>query len=131
MLVGILAYTPDYKVGITACIVLTLVYRHIIAAVLGLNVMAAMDLNCFYSNPKAPVNILSVTFLSGSKAEYARELFKKIVLQHPKMRCRIVEVMGDLYYSPLEVEDVLDTQIEELPPRGMTTERQLEEFIQK
>ena len=115
LLVAIMAYSHSYKTGALLCLLITLCYRYIIAKALGITVLPALDLITFYSGDKAPTNIISSLWLSKSRPEYAQEAFRRIVNQHSKMRSEIVHVLGDKYYSPLELEDVLQTQLVILP----------------
>lgn len=96
---------------------------------MGCDPMPVTDLSTFYSNKTAPVNIMSATFLSVGRPDYAKEVFRAAVNAHPKMRSEIVSILGDLYYKPLETEDCLKTQIVELPDNHIKNMDDLGDFI--
>lgn len=87
-----------------ATITLIITYRYIFAAILGLKVMAIMDLNTFTTNSNSPLNIISITPVSKSKPEQAYEIFGRNARSHLKMRCKIVEVFGDYYYKEISFD---------------------------
>jgi len=126
--VPVLAYGVAW--GLAIAIAVTLVYRHVIAFVLGLSVMPVMDLNCFYTNKETPANVMSATWLSGSKPEYAITVLGRIVNQHFKARARIVKVYGDLYYKELpDQQEVLKSQIKVLPAGTIRCQADIHSFI--
>ena len=86
-----------------------LTYRNIVAKIQNLHVMDIGDYNTFISSPKAPANIMSITPLSVSKPEYAKEAFMRIIKAHPKARSCIVKVLGDIYYKELDMTEVVDS----------------------
>jgi len=96
-------------------VILTVGYRHVIASIYNLHVMDVMDLNCFYSNDKAPCNVMSATPVSKGHVHLTKESFSRIVRAHLKARSCIVKVLGDMYYKELDWEEVVDSQIEILP----------------
>lgn len=107
--------TLPFLQALIATIALIITYRYIIAAILGLKVMAIMDLNTFTTNSKSPLNIVSVTPVSQSKPDQAYEIFGRNVKTHVKMRCKIVEVFGDYYYKEIGFDEVMKTCVTILP----------------
>ena len=108
VVVLLLSWLP-LLVGLPLLLVLTFGYPYVVAKGKDLQPMPAMDLMSFYSGKRSPVNIVSATFMSDSKTDYVRSLFRRLVLQHPKMHSQIVQVFGDLYYKTLDVEKCLDS----------------------
>ena len=59
-----------------------------------------MDLGCFYSDEKSPLNIVSSILMTGNTNRAALEsIYGKVCGLHPKMTARIETVFGDLYYK--------------------------------
>lgn len=90
-----------------ASLILTILLPLAIGKVNGCEPMPVTDLSTFYSSRTAPVNIMSATFLSVGRPEYAKEVFRAAVNAHPKMRSEIVSILGYLFYKPLKAEDCL------------------------
>ena len=91
----------------------------------GLHVMPSMDLNCFMSNDKAVVNILSCTTLNYGEPKYAKEAFGRLIDAHLKARSGTVRVFGDLYYQELDKEVAYSHCFETLPDGFIKTEEDL------
>lgn len=88
-------------------VLLSVVYRHIVAKVTGLKVMAVGDFNTFVTNSKAPTNIMTCTPCHNTKPEYAREAFSRMVKAHVKARSSIVKICGDYYYKEHDEQEVI------------------------
>ncbi len=73
-------------------------YRHVIAKLLGLQVMSIGDFNTYVTSDKAPTNIMTATPVSEGRPELASEAFMRIVKAHIKARSCIRVVLGDMYY---------------------------------
>ena len=59
-----------------------------------------MDLGPFYSEDKAPLNIISSIMMSNRPGRAQIEhLYRKMIHKHPKMTSEIKMVFGDPYYS--------------------------------
>ena len=119
-----LFYSCTWWVAALITAIFFLTYRNIIAKFNNLQVMDVGDLNTFISNQKAPANIMSVTILSLSKPEYAKEAFRKVVRNHIKTRSTIVKCLGDMYYKELDmdIEKILDSHIITLPDGQLKTQ---------
>ena len=102
--------TCSFAVAFGAYVGFFLVYRYLIAALLGLKVMTMGDYGTFCTNDKAHTNIMTGLPVSEANPEYARELFMRMVKAHIKARSCIVSVLGDLYYKELEMQSVMDSQ---------------------
>ena len=78
-----------------------------------------MDLGTFYSEDKAPLNIISSIMMTNrpGRAE-TQHLYRKMIEMHPKMRSEIKMIFGDPYYVPIkgDVEDIITSQIKMLEP---------------
>ena len=72
-----MAYFP-IKQSLVVTFGFVIIYRYIVAAVLGLQVMAIMDLNTFATNPQTPLNVVSMTICSESNLELAVEVFGRL-----------------------------------------------------
>ena len=125
---AILALLPCQQAFI-ATIALIITYRYIIAAILGLQVMAIMDLNTFTTSSKSPLNCVSITPVSQSKPEQAYEVFGKHAKTHVKMRCKIVEVFGDYYYKEMGFDEVMKTCVTILPGKTIKNKQEMEKFF--
>ena len=125
---AIFSILPIHK-AILATLVITVCYRYVIAAVLGLKVMATMDLNTFITSSKAPLNCVNLTPLSQSRSDLAYEVFGRLAKRHLKMRSKIVKVFGDYYYKEIDFDEVMKTCITILPPKTLKCKEDLEKFF--
>jgi len=96
-------------------------YRQIVARMLGLRVMAVGDFNTFVTNNKAPTNIMTSTPCTKTNPVYAREIFSRMVKAHVKARSSIVKICGDYYYKEHGHDEVLASQITNLPDGKIKT----------
>ena len=95
----------------------------------GLHVMPSMDLNCFMSNDKAHVNIVSCTTLNYCKPESAREAFGRLIDAHLKARSETVRVFGDMYYRELDKKVAYDSCFEVIPDGQIKDAEDLSKFV--
>ena len=97
-------------VAIGIIIVFSVYYRSVVAWVLGLQAMEIGDMTTFYTGPKAPTNIMSMTTLSACDTdEHAKELMLRMLKAHPKARSRIVKVLNDMYYEEMDPQECIET----------------------
>ena len=103
-IISILWLTLSWKMAVIVSVVVTVTYRHIIAYLLGLHAMDAMDLNTFATSKQATLNVVTMTIVSKSDESLAYECFGRLVRTHLKLRCKLVQVLGDLYYREMPFE---------------------------
>ena len=117
------------KYAILTLVILAFTYQHVIAKVYGLHVMPSMDLNCFMSNDKATVNVVSCTFMNEGRPEYARPAFARLIDAHLKARAEVVHVFGDMYYKELDKTVAFESCFETLPDGFLKTKKDVENFV--
>lgn len=120
-----------FKIAMPVLLMIAFTYQHVVARCYGLHVMPSMDLNCFMSNDKAIVNILSCTTLNYCKPEYAKEAFGRLIDIHMKARSETVRVFGDMYYRELDKKVAYDHCFEELPDGMISTQEELAKYVQE
>lgn len=64
--------------------------------------MPVMDSCCFFSEPKAPILVMSSILINQTRPFYLEMVYRRVLHKHPKMTSSIVNVLGDLYYKPIE-----------------------------
>lgn len=98
----------DLWSALSLSIMTLLLYRHVIALCLNLQVMPALDFSTFLGNEKQIPNVMSAIKLERVSAEVARNRFRSMMTKIPKMKYSIVEVMGDLYYREMSEEEAIE-----------------------
>ena len=118
------------KIAIPVALFVTWVYQYIVALFMGVKVMPTMDMVCFYTSDKSTVNFMSNNLVEKYSAEQVKPKIKMLLETIPKSRYSIVEIMGDLYYKPLSVEEALKYVVQEIP-ETLENDEQVAQFIEK
>lgn len=102
---------------------------------LGLEPLLPMDFFFLYDTNKNRANIIAVAVSKRIKDVKAlRERFKARALLFPRMRQRIVQVMGEYYWQDIpraELDSYIDKLIIDLKDSKISNEEELAEFIGK
>mmetsp|Transcript_842 Transcript_842/g.1276 ORF Transcript_842/g.1276 Transcript_842/m.1276 type:complete len:139 (-) Transcript_842:1136-1552(-) len=111
----VLFRTLQWYLALPLMLTILIALRHLIARILGYQVMGVGDFNTFVTNQKAPANIMTCTIVENPNPVYAREVFSRMTTAHVKARSCIVKVLGDMYYKELDADAVIKKQIVDLP----------------
>jgi hypothetical protein len=125
ILVAIFALLQDWKLATGVSLVLIVSYQYVIAAIYGVIVIPSMDLGTFFSEDKAPLNIISSIMMSNRPGrDEIQHLYRKSIHMHPKMRSEIKMILGDPYYAPIKGnhEDIIQSQVSMLKPGKLKTQ---------
>ena len=96
------ALFPSWIYAILFCLLSELIYPYIVAKIYDVEVMPAMDYMTTLSYKEAPANICSITYLKGDAdtdwMQKSLNYLMPLMKHHKKLRSRIVQIAGDLYY---------------------------------
>ncbi len=70
--------------------------------------MPSMDQACFLGPDTSRVNFISVTTTERYTFAQAKERARKFMLQKPKLRWSIVEILGDYYWKDNNVDEMIE-----------------------
>ena len=118
VIVAIFATLDSWKLALFISFTLVLSYRYIIALAMGLSTMPIMDMICFMSDDKSPLNIMSCIMMTDkTDLESLRAIYGKVIRNHPKMYSHVYSVLGDYYYKPCEIpiDELLNKMVTFLP----------------
>jgi hypothetical protein len=94
-----------------------------------------MDFFFLYDDTKNRANIMTVAVAKRIKDMKAfRERFKERALLFPRMRQRIVQVMGEYYWQDIpraELDSYIDKLIIDLKDLKISNEEELAEYVAK
>lgn len=88
-------------------LILILTYRYVIALMLGLVAMPAMDIACYFGT-KSNVNFMSATLFDKISYEKGKKKFTEMAKFLHKMTYKVEHVMGDMYYKPMDLKEAID-----------------------
>lgn len=91
--------------ALLAIAVVSLLYQHVVAKVMGLHVVPIHDLVSFMiSEDNSRVNFMAPSVYEKLSNEQAKTRMIKLMKMIPKTRYKVVEVLGDLYYEEIPLE---------------------------
>ena len=90
------------------CLFVTWAYQYLIAFYYGVHVMPTMDMACFLGDDDIRVNFISFSVIEKFGFEKIRERVKGFMREKPKLRWKIVKILGDYYWADTTVEESID-----------------------
>ena len=86
VIAAIFFYCESWTTAIFVAMTVTLSYRHVIAVLLGLDVMPILEVGTYLSDDKAPLNIMSsILFSKEMTIDKLDSIYRKVIHRHPKM----------------------------------------------
>jgi hypothetical protein len=70
--------------------------------------MPTLDSVCFYGKDESLINFMSATTLEKLPFDKAKSKMRELMVRLPKLRYTVINVMGDLYYKPIDSEQALE-----------------------
>jgi len=116
LLVALFSACASYKTSLLTCLFATIFYRNIVAKIYGVRMMPTMDLNTYYSDPKAQVLVCASILISETNFDYLEMVYRKHIHRHPKMYSSVEVIFGDPYYKKLPggYNEALKTQLHKM-----------------
>ena len=115
------------KLSTLLCILITSLYKDVLALLTGKIRMSSMDNATFLSQP--PNNIMSSNETHISCVD-TQDIWRKALKFHPKMAYKVVRFCGDLYYEKMSDEEALSKMFYKLPAgKELSNQRDIDCFI--